>query len=519
MSTAPNATAGSISTSDDHAFFGHPRGLSTLFFTEMWERFSYYGMRAILTLYMTKTLAEGGLAFDEKYAAVIYATYVSSVWYLPLIGGWLADKVFGARRAVLIGGIIIACGHYSMAINSLPTFYAGLILIACGTGLLKPNISAMVGQLYAEGDQRRDAGFSIFYMGINLGAFLSPIVVGFLAQSAIFRNWISGLGLNPNSAWHWGFGAAGVGMTLGLIQYVIPLWVKREPTLSRVGQKPVPASRANETAEASERLDVLTLGMAVIGGVVGATIGYIYGGAGPLSALFPGVVGFFAGYLGGTTRLLRGDELKRVLVIFILFVFSIFFWMTYEQAGSSMTLFADRLTSTTILGWQYPSSWFQSVPAIFVIMLAPIMAAVWQGLGKRQPSSPGKFTIGLLFAGIAFAVLTVASTVASGGRVSPIWLIVVYFLQTIGELCLSPVGLSTVTKLSPARMVGLMLGVWFLSISIGSYIAGLTTSLFEGNDTGVLTRAFAIFAGVTILAAIVLAVLTPIIKRMTPRSA
>jgi len=253
--------------------------------------------------------------------------------------------------------------------------------------------------------------------------------------------------------------------------------------------------------------------------LVGVAIGYVYGGAGLLSALFPGVVGFFAGYLGGTTRLLRGDELKRVLVIFILFVFSIFFWMTYEQAGSSMTLFADRLTSTTILGWHYPSSWFQSVPAIFVIMLAPIMAAVWQGLGKRQPSSPGKFTIGLFFAGIAFAVLTVASTVASGGRVSPIWLVIVYFLQTIGELCLSPVGLSTVTKLSPARMVGLMLGVWFLSISIGSYIAGLTTSLFEGNDTGVLTRAFAIFAGVTILAAIVLAILTPIIKRMTPRSA
>jgi POT family proton-dependent oligopeptide transporter len=208
-----------------------------------------------------------------------------------------------------------------------------------------------------------------------------------------------------------------------------------------------------------------------------------------------------------------------VLVIFILFLFSIFFWMTYEQAGSSLTLFADRLTRTTILGWQYPSSWFQSVPAIFVILLAPVMAAIWQGLGTRQPSSPGKFTIGLFFAGIAFVVITIASTLTGGGRVSPLWLVLVYFLQTIGELCLSPVGLSTVTKLSPARMVGLMLGVWFLSISIGSYIAGLTTRLFEGNDPAVLTRAYEIFAAVTLFAALILAVLTPLIKKMTPRSA
>src|SRR5436853_373712 len=209
MSTPIDGTGGSPASAADRGFFGHPRGLSTLFFTEMWERFSYYGMRALLTLYMTKTLAEGGLAFDEKYASVIYATYVSAVWYLPLIGGWLADKILGARRAVLIGGIVIACGHYSMAIDSMPTFYGGLILIGLGTGLLKPNISAMVGQLYKQGDERRDAGFSIFYTGINLGAFFSPIVVGFLAQAQWFRHFISSIGFDPNSAWHWGFGAAG----------------------------------------------------------------------------------------------------------------------------------------------------------------------------------------------------------------------------------------------------------------------------------------------------------------------
>ena len=506
-----STSQGAASSVYDRGFLGHPSGLSTLFFTEMWERLSYYGMRAILTLYMTKSLAEGGLNFDEKYAGIIYATYVSSVWYLPLIGGWLADRVFGARRAVLIGGIIIACGHFSMAINSILSFYAGLILIACGTGLLKPNISAMVGQLYPEGDKRRDAGFSIFYMGINLGAFLSPIVVGFLAQAQSSRNFIASLGFDPNSAWHWGFGAAGVGMTLGLVQYLLG-----RKKLALVGNKP----EELQVAESVQRVgvDYVTLILAVIGGVAGAGLGLYYGDAGALSALFPCVVGFFAGYLIGTTRLLNGEELKRVLVIFILFLFSILFWMTYEQAGSSLTLFADRLTRTTFLGWTYPSSWFQSVPAIFVIFLAPIIGAIWQGLGARQPSSPGKFTIGLFFAGIAFVVIAFASTLTTAGRVSPMWLVIVYFLQTIGELCLSPVGLSTVSKLSPARMVGLMMGVWFLSISIGSYIAGLATRLFAANDPAVLTRAFGIFAGVTLVAAVILAVLTPLIKKMTPRA-
>ena len=492
-------------------FLGHPRGLSTLFFTEMWERFSYYGMRAILTLYMTKTFAEGGLGFDEKYSGLIYSTYVSSVWYLPLPGGWLADRILGARRAVLIGAVIIACGHFSMAINSKATFFAGLILIACGTGLLKPNISAMVGQLYSEGDKRRDAGFSIFYMGINLGAFLSPIVVGFLAQSQWFRGRLISWGLDPNSAWHWGFGAAGVGMTLGIIQYLIG-----HKQISHVGQKPNLITDAVET-ETQEGFDYLTLILALVGGVSGAVAGLYYGES-KLAMLFPTVVFFFAGYLIGIIRHLNGDEFKRVMMIFVLFVFSILFWMTYEQAGSSLTLFADRLTQPTILGWAYPSSWFQSVPAIFVIIFAPIVGIVWQTLGGRQPSSPGKFTIGLFFAGIAFVVIAFAASVASGVRVSVMWLIVVYFLQTIGELCLSPVGLSTVTKLSPARMVGLMLGVWFLSISIGSYIAGLTTGLFAGNDTSVLVRGFGIFAGITLVAAVILAVLTPLIKRMTPRS-
>jgi POT family proton-dependent oligopeptide transporter len=299
-------------------------------------------------------------------------------------------------------------------------------------------------------------------------------------------------------------------MTLGLIQYVIG-----RNRLRSVGEKPQKVT----TSAGSGSFDYVTGGLAVIGAIIGAVVGYRFGDAGIVSALFPCVVFLFAGYLAGTVRLLAGDELMNVLVIFILFLFSIVFWMTFEQAGSSLTLFADRLTRTTILGWVYPSSWFQSVQPIFIIILAPVFAGIWQKLGDRQPSSPGKFTFGLLFAGLAFVVVTVASMLTGGGRVSPLWLICVYCLQSVGELCLSPVGLSTVTKLAPARMVGLMMGVWFLSISIGSYIAGLTTRFFAGNDPAVLTRAFGTFAAITMVAAFVLALLTPLIKKMTPRAA
>jgi len=510
MSTPIDGTGVAPAMPPDQRFFGHPLGLSTLFFTEMWERFSYYGMRALLTLYMTSKLVDGGLGFSESYAGAIYAMYVSSVWYLPLVGGWLADKFLGARRAVLVGGIIIACGHYSMAIDSLPTFYAALILIACGTGLLKPNISTMVGQLYPPDDKRRDAGFSIFYMGINLGAFISPFVTGYLAQSDSFKGIIVKMGLNPAHAWHWGFAAAGVGMTLGVIQYVLGAKQLRD-----AGRKPEKTVTA--TAKGSGGFDVLTMGLSIVGAVLGAGFGYKFD-AGLVSVPFWTVVGYFVGYLGGTTRLLKGDELRRVLVIFILVVFSVIFWMTYEQAGSSMTLFADRLTRTEVFGRAFPSSWFQSVPAVFVIILAPIFAFIWQKMGDRQPSSPAKFAFGLLFAGIAFGVLTLAASLTGAGRVSPWWLVVVYFIQTVGELCLSPVGLSTISKLSPVRMVGLMMGVWFLSISIGSYIAGRTTQLFQQGTPEVLTRAFGIFAGITLAAALLLAVLTPLIKRMTPRT-
>jgi proton-dependent oligopeptide transporter, POT family len=480
---------------------GHPRGLSTLFFTEMWERFSYYGMRAILMLYMTKALAEGGLAFDTKYAGLIFGTYASSVYWTPLVGGWLADKVFGTRRAVLIGGVVIACGHFSMAFHSMPNFYGGLALIAVGTGLLKPNISAMVGQMYAEGDERRDAGFSIFYMGINLGALIAPLICGYLGQRI---------------DWHYGFAAAGVGMVLGLLQYVFS-----GDRLKGIGEKPVTKKDTDidqlKAHDASEGFDAVTIVLAVVGGLVGAYLSYDPA-VGPVSSLFFTVVGVAFGYIAGICRHLNRAEMGRVGVIFILFVFSVIFWMSFEQAATSLTLFADQLTRTNILGFEFPSSWFQTVQPTFVILLAPVFAGIWMGLGRRDPSSPVKFAVGLLFAGLAFALVAFASTLTGAGKVSPFWLVAVYLLQTLGELCLSPVGLSTVTKLSPARMVGLMMGVWFLSISFGNYIAGRLGGDFT-PEAGALARLFGSVAGITFVAALILFALTPLIKKMTPRAA
>jgi POT family proton-dependent oligopeptide transporter len=498
----------------DRGFFGHPRGLSTLFFTEMWERFSFYGLRAILFLYMTTELAKGGLAFPTPYAGLIMGTYTSSVYWTPLLGGWLADKWLGARRAVLIGGIIIACGHFSMAVKTMPNFYIGLALIALGTGFLKPNVSTMVGDLYDEGDARRDAGFSIFYMGINLGALLAPLVVGYLGQEI---------------EWHYGFGAAGVFMVLGLVQYVLGKDRLRgvgerkvtttQPDISQVGRVP-------EETEAAG-FDVVTAVLALVLGVAGFWAGIHWGGAGWVGGIFPGVVGFFFGYIGGTVRKLNRDEALRVGVIFILFLFAIIFWMSFEQASTSLTLFADRLTRLVAFGFKFPSSWYQSVEPVFVVTLAPVFAIIWIRLGKRNPSSPAKFAFGLAFAAAAFAVVAFASTLipSTGGaelaetqKVGPLWLVVVYFLQALGELCLSPVGLSTVTKVSPGRMVGLMMGVWFLALSIGNFLAGIMGGMFNEKAEGALVKLFGTVAVITIIAAVVLFVLTPLIKKMTPRA-
>ena len=515
MSTAIDATGVSPAQAlDTSGIGGHPRGLTTLFFTEMWERFSYYGMRAILFLYMTTALAKGGLAFDTPYAGLIMGTYTSGVYWTPLIGGWLADKWLGARRAVFIGGCIIACGHFSMAFKTMPNFYAGLALIVVGTGFLKPNVSTMVGDLYAQGDERRDAGFSIFYMGINLGALIAPLIVGYLGQRV---------------DWHYGFAAAGFFMVLGLVQYVLG----RE-RLRGIGERPVEKERPDIAQvrkvdeEAGKGFDTVTAVLAVVGGILGFLGGMKWGGAGWVGGLFPGVVFLFFGYIAGTVRHLNRAEAGRVGVIFILFVFAIIFWMSFEQAATSLTLFADRLTRLNAFGFTFPSSWYQSVQPIFVVSLAPVFAFIWQKMGSRNPSSSAKFSFGLFFAAIAFAIVAFASTLIQGTggaelseaqKVGPLWLVAVYFFQTLGELCLSPVGLSSVTKLSPARMVGLMMGVWFLALSIGNFIAGIMGGMFNENAEGALVKLFGIVALITIIAAAVLAAMTPLIKKLTPRSA
>jgi POT family proton-dependent oligopeptide transporter len=480
----------------DDSIIGHPKGLMTLFFTEMWERFSYYGMRAILLLYMVTAVEKGGLGFATVQAATIYGLYTSSVYLMSIPGGWVADNILGARMAVLFGGIVIALGHFSMALADINFFYAGLILIVLGTGLLKPNISTMVGALYPEGDPRRDGGFSIFYMGINLGAFVAPLVCGFLAQDTRFQNFLRANNFNPLNAWHWGFGAAGVGMTLGLIIYL-----SFQKNLIKVSKKPDAS-----TPELLKRTAMILAGVSVIGVLLVNNLWMIIAG------------GIIAG-AGWFLFSLKGEERNRFIVILILFVFAAFFWAAFEQAGSSLTLFADKLTRNNILGWEFPSSWFQSVNSVFIIILAPLFSLLWVALGSKQPSSPAKFSLGLLFAGLGFVVVAFASTLTGGGPVSPMWLVSVYFIHTVGELCLSPVGLSTITKLAPPRLVGQMMGVWFLAAAVGNYIAGTLAGHFDEKAEGAVFNLFSSVAIATIASALVLAAITPYARKLIGKAA
>lgn len=414
-------------------------------------------MRAILVLYMVAPVAQGGLGFDTKHAASIYGTYTMSVYLTALPGGLIADHLLGARLAVLLGGIVIACGHFTMVFNSMTTFYLGMVLIACGTGLLKPNISAMVGGLYRENDPRRDSGFSIFYMGINIGAVLAPLACGYLAQGESFKRFLAAMGFEVTTSWHWGFGAAGVGMTLGLIVFLL-----NGRRLAHVGARV--KQRVGEKVVAAQ----------------------------PLT---------------------RADW-KRVAAIFIFFLFTILFWAAYEQKGASLNLFAKELVRTEVFGRRFPSSFLQSCTPIFVILLAPLFTFLWVRLRARQPSSPVKFTIGLLFIGMAYLLLIPASMMTAYGKISPLWLVGLYFLEVVGEMCLSPVGLSTVTKLAPPKLVGIMMGVWFLAASFGSKLAGYLSGFFVADDSWTLVKLYGGIAVGLLLSAAILAALTPTVKRL-----
>ncbi len=478
----------------DRGFFGHPRGLATLFMTELWERFSYYGMRALLILFMTAPPQAGGLGFDVAKAGAIYGLYTAMVYLLSLPGGWVADRWLGQRRAVLCGGMVIAVGNFCLAIPSLAAFYSGLMLVACGTGLLKPNVSVMVGQLYDLADSRRDAGFSIFYMGINLGAFLAPLACGYVGQR-----------IN----WHLGFALAGFGMLLGLTQYVAG-----SRHLGKAGL-PLPRhGRHGASHKAVTQWLALifvafgALALAHAAGLVRLTAQALSDALGILLASV--VVGFFvwALFLGEWNR----EERRRLVVVGVLFLASAVFWGVFEQAGSTLNLFAERNTDKTIFGFSFPASWLQSLNALFIVALAPVFAWLWVRLGRREPSSPAKFAWGLAAAGFGFVLLAVGASVAEQGvRVSPLWLVAVYLLHTAGELCLSPVGLSAMTKLAPARIGGLVMGVWFLSISVGNYIGGRIAALYEALP---LSTLFGVVGATAVGAGVIMALLTGLIRKL-----
>lgn len=483
----------------DTSFFGHPRGLATLFFTEMWERFSYYGMRAILILFMTASVSTGGLGFDVVKAGAVYGFYTAMVYLLGLPGGWVADRILGQRRAVLLGGILIVAGEFALMSPSLSGFYAGLGLLMVGTGLLKSNASTMVGQLYAPGDPRRDSGFSIYYMGINLGALLSPLVCGYVGER-----------IN----WRLGFGIAGLGMLVGVIQYLVG--AKR---LGTAGLHPVPPENPEAGRRMKRNASLAAGGAALIFGIIIALAmtGQIELTAERISAALGVVlilvsVAVFAWLLLGPGW--STIERKRSGAILVLFISSAVFWAAYEQGGSSLNLFAERSTHNVILGFSYPASWFQFVQPLFVMALAPAFAWLWIALGRREPSIPTKFALGLLFGAIAFLILVPPARSAMAGKlVSPLWLTGTYFLQTVGEMCLSPVGLSAMTKLAPARVAGMMMGLFFVSISIGDYLAGTAASLYESMPLPVLFGSVALFG--LVVAALLALLIKPTVKLMS----
>jgi POT family proton-dependent oligopeptide transporter len=478
-------------------FLGHPRGLATLFFTEMWERFSYYGMRALLVLFMVDQVESGGLGFSDQTATAIYGLYTAAVYLVCLPGGWIADRIWGAQRAVWVGGVIIMAGHFVLAIPSLTAFFAGLLLVVLGTGLLKPNISAIVGELYGEGDPRRDAGFTIFYMGINLGAALGPLACGWLARAD----------------WHYGFAAAGVGMLAGLVQFGF--------TRRFLG-----ASGARPATEPTGRMRRAVA--ATVAAALAAVVGLMWAGLsgtldidgvalarGTAVAIVVATLAYFA-YVFLVGRL-SSEERQRVIVIMVLVFAGAMFWAGFEQAGSTLNLFAERYTLRELGGFEIPASWFQSLNPIFIILLAPIYSALWVGLARRhlEPSAPAKFAFGLVMLGLGFAIMIGAATLVSSGRqVLPTWLLMTYLLHTMGELALSPVGLSAMTKLSPRRFVGQMMGMWFMCSGLGNIIAGLIAGEFRSDAVEEMPALYLQIVLTTAGCGLVLALFTKPLKRL-----
>lgn len=464
MTTASEATLDPTRQPPTSMGERQPRGLMLLFFTEMWERFSYYGMRALLVLFLIDTQT-GGFGWTQERASRLYGWYTGLVYLTPIIGGYLADRFLGTSRSLVIGGIIIALGHFTLAAHNPTAFYAGLALLVIGTGFFKSNVSTLVGQLYREGDPRRDSGFTIYYMGINLGAFFGPVVCGYLAA-------------HPDFGWRWGFGAAGVGMVLGLIQFS----ALRGRVLGDIGMQPAGLTR---TTAGSVAKDV------------------------PLTS----------------------DERDRVIALAIVAFFVAFFWLAFEQAGSSLNVFGQQKTDRAVGGWlgsllpngQIPAPWFLAMQGAFIVILAPPVALIWKWLGSRQPSTPMKMALGLFLLGLGFVAILPGALVADrGGLASPWFLLSLYLLHTLGELCLSPVGLSFTTKVAPVKFLSMMMGVWFLANFAanltGGYVAGTVERISRGEVFHILggqSDFFLLFIVTSFAAAFLMFLLVPLLKKLT----
>ena len=473
--------------------FGQPRGLATLFLTEMWERFTYYGMRAVLILFMVAAVSQGGLGLDDKTSSSIYGLYLGSTYLLGLLGGWIADRLIGAQRAVVSGGVFIAVGNALLALGNTAIFFIGLIVVAMGVGLLKPNVSALVAALYPEGGSRRDAGFSFFYMGINLGAFLGSLGVPIFAAAF---------------GWRFGFALPALGMALGVTQFLLTRRYlgsaglvladhKRGSWVPVIAILALLAASVLLTLTGTVRLDAVLL-------AASASWAYAVLGVAYFAYLL-----FFAG--------LSNVERKRALVMVALFAASVTFWAGYEQQGSSFNLFAQRYTDRHIFGWVLPAGVLQAVNPFFVISFAPLFAWLWITLGKRGRDLPAatKFGFGLIFLGLGFLVMYFASRhVLAGALVLPTWLVCTYFLHTCGELCLSPVGLSYMSKLAPPRFVGQVMGMWFLSMALGGNLAGQLSGRYDSSHLGSLPGLFISIFWYGLIAGSVMLLLTPFVKRM-----
>ncbi|ASV67892.1 peptide MFS transporter [Cytobacillus sp. FSL W7-1323] len=473
-------------------FFGHPKGLFTLFFTEFWERFSYYGMRAILVFYMYYEVSQGGLGLSQTTALSIMSIYGSLVYMSGIIGGWFADRIFGTSKAIFYGGILIMLGHIALAIpGSVAMFFVSMVLIVLGTGLLKPNVSSVVGDIYSENDSRRDAGFSIFYMGINLGGFLSPLIVGSLMDTSF----------------HLGFGVAAVGMFVGLVTFQ----VTKKKYLGLAGtQVPNPLA-PNEKKRVFTQIGLGILIVAILV-AVGIPTGYL---------TFESLV-FIVGILGVGipiiyfTVMYRSKkttdvERSRLIAYIPLFIAAVMFWAIQEQGSTILASYADNRTDLEFMGITISPAWFQSLNPLFIIVLAPMFAWLWVKLGDRQPTIPQKFSLGLLFAGLSFIVILVPGYFASeGALVSPLWLVLSYFIVVLGELCLSPVGLSATTKLAPTAFSAQTMSLWFLASAAAQAINAQVVRFYSA-ETEVLY--FGIIGGLSIVLSIVLFLVAPKIQK------